>query len=108
MIELKNISYHYNKSNKILENINLNIEDGKITAIVGKNGCGKSTLLRCINLLEKPTSGEILFRGENIFNSLDLGVIRREIGMVFQQFNLFENMTVLDNIIIAPTILKIM
>ena len=63
MIELKNISYHYNKSNKILENINLNIEDGKITAIVGKNGSGKSTLLNLIGGLLKPTKGEILVDG---------------------------------------------
>ena len=107
MLELKKIKKEFG-TKKVLKGIDLKINEGDVIGIIGPSGCGKSTLLRCINLLEKPTSGEILFRGENIFNSLDLGVIRRKIGMVFQQFNLFENMTVLDNIILAPTILKIM
>lgn len=107
MLELKKIKKEFG-TKKVLKGIDLKINEGDVIGIIGPSGCGKSTLLRCINLLEKPTSGEILFRDENIFNSLDLGVIRRKIGMVFQQFNLFENMTVLDNIILAPTILKIM
>ena len=107
MLELKKIKKEFG-TKKVLKGIDLKINEGDVIGIIGPSGCGKSTLLRCINLLEKPTSGEILFRGENIFNSLDLGVLRRKIGMVFQQFNLFENMTVLDNIILAPTILKIM
>ena len=84
MIELKNISYHYNKSNKILENINLNIEDGKITAIVGKNGSGKSTLLNLIGGLLKPTKGEILVDGIKTKSKKNFLELRKKIGIVFQ------------------------
>lgn len=107
MLELKRIKKDFG-TKKVLKGIDLKIIEGDVLGIIGPSGCGKSTLLRCINLLEKPTSGEVIFKGEDLLKSKDLGVIRRKIGMVFQQFNLFENMTVLDNIILAPTILKIM
>ena len=84
MIEVKNVSYHYNKSNKILENINLNIEDGKITAIVGKNGSGKSTLLNLIGGLLKPAKGEILVDGIKTKSKKNFLELRKKIGIVFQ------------------------
>jgi len=107
MLELKNIKKSFGEK-KVLKGINLTVNKGDVLGIIGPSGCGKSTLLRCINLLEKPTEGEVIFEGDNLVDNEDLEVIRRKIGMVFQQFNLFENMTVLDNIILAPTLLKIM
>jgi len=107
MLELKNIKKNFGEK-KVLKGINLSVKEGDIIGIIGTSGCGKSTLLRCINLLEKPTSGEVIFKGDNLVDNKDLEIIRRKIGMVFQQFNLFENMTVLENITLAPTLLKIM
>ena len=93
---------------KVLNGVNLEIKKGDILGVIGPSGCGKSTLLRCINLLEKPTSGKIIFEGNNLVDNDSLKEIRRRIGMVFQQFNLFDHMTVLENIVLAPTLLKIM
>lgn len=107
MLELKNIKKSFGEK-EVLKDINLKVNKGDVLGIIGPSGCGKSTLLRCINLLEKPTEGEVIFEGDNLVDNDNLEVIRRKIGMVFQQFNLFENMTVLDNIILAPTLLKIM
>ena len=107
MLEIKNLKKSFSNK-KVLKGINLKVEKGEIIGIIGPSGCGKSTFLRCINLLEKPTSGHIIFEGDDLVDNDSLEVIRRKIGMVFQQFNLFENMTVLDNIILAPVILKIM
>lgn len=107
MLELKNIKKSFGEK-EVLKDINLKVKKGDVLGIIGPSGCGKSTLLRCINLLEKPTEGEVIFEGDNLVDNDNLEVIRRKIGMVFQQFNLFENMTVLDNIILAPTLLKIM
>jgi putative lysine transport system ATP-binding protein len=84
--------------NEVLRNIYLNITEGEIVSIIGSSGSGKSTLLRCINLLEMPTKGDILFHGENIRgNGMSLPKYRARVCMVFQQFNLFNNMTVLQN-----------
>lgn len=84
--------------NEVLTDINLNIEQGEIMSIIGASGSGKSTLLRCINLLESPTYGEILYHGENIRSrGFSLPKYRSKVCMVFQQFNLFNNMTVLQN-----------
>ena len=107
MLEIKNLKKNFTNK-KVLKGIDLEVNEGDVIGIIGPSGCGKSTLLKCINLLEKPTSGKIIYNGDNIVDNNDLEVIRRKIGMVFQQFNLFENMTVLENIILAPTLLKMM
>ena len=107
MLEIKNLKKNFSDK-KVLKGISLKVEKGEIIGIIGPSGCGKSTFLRCINLLEKPTSGHIIFEGDDLIDNDNLEVIRRKIGMVFQQFNLFENMTVLDNIILAPVLLKVM
>lgn len=107
MLEIKNLKKNFGNK-KVLKGINLNIKKGEIIGIIGPSGCGKSTLLRCINLLEKPTSGSVIYEGDDLTDNENLEVTRRKIGMVFQQFNLFNNMTVLDNIILAPVLLKIM
>jgi ABC-type polar amino acid transport system ATPase subunit len=107
MLEINNLKKNF-ANKKVLKGINLEVNKGDVIGIIGPSGCGKSTLLKCINLLEKPTSGKIIYNNDNIIDNNDLEIIRRKIGMVFQQFNLFENMTVLENIILAPTLLKIM
>lgn len=107
MLEIKKLNKSFNNK-KVLKNINLNVIEGDRLAIIGPSGCGKSTLLRCINLLEKPDSGNILFEGVDLINNNKLNEIRRHIGMVFQSFNLFDNLTVIDNITLAPVKLKIM
>lgn len=108
MLEVKNLKKNYGKT-KVLKKIDFKIEKGDRLAIIGPSGCGKSTLLRCINQIEKPSSGEIVFEGKNILdNNTDMTIIRRKIGMVFQQFNLFDNLTVINNITLAPIKLKIM
>lgn len=104
MIEIKNLSKSYDKK-EILNNINLKINDNEIVSIIGKSGCGKSTLLRCISRLENINKGEILIDGENI---KDIKNYYKKVGMVFQSFNLFENLTVLDNLILAPVKLKLL
>ncbi|MFR4163888.1 MAG: amino acid ABC transporter ATP-binding protein [Paraclostridium sordellii] len=106
MIQIKNIKKNFGE-NEVLKDINLNIKKGEIVAILGPSGSGKSTLLRCINLLESPNGGEIIYKGENILDKkCDINKVRQHIGMVFQNFNLFSNMTVLQNIIVAPTKVK--
>lgn len=108
MLEVKNLKKNYGKT-KVLKKIDFKIEKGDRLAIIGPSGCGKSTLLRCINQIEKPSSGEIIFEGKNLLdNNTDMTKIRRKIGMVFQQFNLFDNLTVINNITLAPIKLKIM
>ena len=95
--------------NKVLRNINYTIKQGEKIVIVGPSGSGKSTFLRCLNLLEKPTSGQIIFEGENITDANKrLNKIRQKMGMVFQNFNLFPHLTVRGNITLAPVQLKIM
>ena len=103
IIEIKNLHKNFD-SLEVLKGINLDINAGSVVAIIGSSGSGKSTLLRCINLLEQPTSGEILFNGVNINDSkVNIDKVRQEIGMVFQSFNLFENMNVIQNCMIAQT-----
>ena len=107
MLEVKNLKKSYG-NNQVLKGISFKVETGDKIAIVGASGCGKSTLLRCLNLLEKPNSGDIYFHETNITKLKDLSPIREKMGMVFQQFNLFNNLSVLDNIILAPVKLKIL
>ena len=93
----------------VLENINTTVKKGEVIAIIGPSGCGKSTFLRSLNLLEKPTEGHIYFHGTDITDkNVNINKLREKIGMVFQHFNLFPNMTVKKNIMLAPVQLKLM
>lgn len=106
MIKIEHLYKDFGKL-KVLKDINLEIEDGEIVAIIGPSGSGKSTLLRCINLLEMPTSGTISIDGKNILDKdVDIAEIRKNACMVFQLFNLFNNMTVMENMIYAPQIVN--
>ena len=88
---------------EVLKDVNLTVNQGDVVAVIGASGCGKSTFLRCLNCMEDPSSGSIIFRGEDIADfKVDINKHRRHIGMVFQQFNLFNNKTVLQNITLAP------
>ncbi|RIH88137.1 Glutamine transport ATP-binding protein GlnQ [Meiothermus luteus] len=91
-------------ANEVLRGINLSVEEHQVVCLIGPSGCGKSTLLRCINGLEEIQSGEIRLHGDRISGpGVDLNALRREVGIVFQSFNLFPHMTVLQNITLAPT-----
>ncbi|MBB1566604.1 amino acid ABC transporter ATP-binding protein [Candidatus Saccharibacteria bacterium] len=106
MIRTRNLRKYFG-SNHVLRGIDLTIEDGEVLVIVGSRGSGKSTLLRCLNLLEKPTYGSVFVDDVDITQPhVNINKIRQRIGMVFQQFNLFPNMTVLDNIKLAPKKLR--
>ena len=107
MLEIKNIKKSFNKL-QVLKGISFNVLDGEVVSIIGPSGCGKSTLLRCINLLEKPSSGNIILDGVDITNKKNLTQVRQKMGMVFQQFNLFTHLTVLENITLAPICEKLM
>lgn len=97
IIEIKHLQKSFGK-NEVLKDINFSVSKGEVVCIIGSSGSGKSTLLRCLNLLEIPSSGEILFHGQNILEQkISNAVYRAKMGMVFQQFNLFNNLTVLDN-----------
>ena len=107
MIEVKNLTKRYG-NNTILNNISETIQNGEKIVIIGPSGAGKSTFLRCLNLLEEPDSGNIIFDGTDITaKDTDINIIRRKMGMVFQHFNLFPHLTVLQNITLAPVMLKI-
>ena len=106
IIKVKNLkkSFGYNH---VLKGIDIEIEEGEVVVVVGSSGSGKSTFLRCLNLLEEPTSGEITIDGVKLTDKkVDLNTLRREVGMVFQQFNLFPNYNVIDNIKLAPKKLR--
>lgn len=97
IIKVNNLEKKFGQ-NLVLKDINMEVEKGEVVTIIGSSGSGKSTLLRCLNLLEEPTSGEILYENENILEKkFDLRAYRTKVGMVFQNFNLFENKTVLQN-----------
>ena len=106
MIEVINLEKKFNKLS-VLNGVNITINDGEIIAIIGPSGCGKSTFLRCLNCLEDPTGGQIIVDGIDIADpKVDINIQRQNIGMVFQQFNLFNNKTILENITLAPLHLK--
>lgn len=108
LIEIKDLCKSYG-DHLVLDHINTTICKGEVIAIVGPSGCGKSTFLRSMNLLEKPESGAIIFEGTDILDKkTNINLVREKIGMVFQQFNLFPNMTVKENIMLAPVKLKVM
>ncbi len=95
-------------NHEVLKGINIDIHKGEVIAVIGPSGCGKSTFLRCLNRLEEPTGGEIIFNGENIISKkVNINKHRQKIGMVFQQFNLFNNLTVMKNLLLAPVKLKL-
>ena len=103
ILEVKNLVKSYG-DNQVLKGINFSVEEGEVITIIGSSGSGKSTLLRCLNLLEEPNSGEIIFEGRNILDkNIDANTHRKNLGMVFQQFNLFDNMNVLKNCTIGQT-----
>lgn len=110
LIEVKDIKKYYNGDKiKALDGVSSEIRKGEVVVVIGPSGSGKSTFLRCLNLLEVPTDGHILFEGTDITDpKTDINLHRRKMGMVFQQFNLFPHMTILNNMTIAPMkVLKI-
>ena len=108
MITVKDLHKKF-EDNHVLRGINYEIQQGEKIVVIGPSGSGKSTFLRCLNLLETPTSGEIWFDGQNITDpKTDINKVREHMGMVFQHFNLFNNLTIMDNITLAPIKLKLM
>ena len=106
MINVKNLSKAYGE-NEVLKGIDLDVAAGEVVVIIGPSGSGKSTFLRCLNLLEQPTGGIIEFEGQNILDkSVSIDQLRQKMGMVFQSFNLFPHMTVLENLTISPLKVK--
>ena len=108
MLEVKKLKKKFGK-NIVLKDISFTVNEGDTISIVGPSGSGKSTLLRCINMIEKPSGGDIVFEGKSLMDKkTNLSLVREKIGMVFQQFNLFANLTVTENITLAPVKLKLM
>ena len=106
MIDVVNLEKSFGE-NKVLNGINVKIEKGDIICVIGPSGSGKSTFLRCLNCMEDPTGGEIIFNGVDIADpKVDINIHRRHMGMVFQHFNLFNNKTVIENIMLAPVYVK--
>ena len=106
MISVNNLHKSFGKL-EVLRGINCDIQKGEKVVIIGPSGGGKSTFLRCLNLLEKPTSGQIFFDGEEITSpKCDINRVRRRMGMCFQHFNLFPHLTVMQNMTLAPVMLK--
>jgi ABC transporter related len=104
MLKVKKLEKSYGDL-KVLKDINLEVDENDVISIIGPSGSGKSTFLRCLNLIEKPTAGDIYFENKKINDkNIDINKLREEIGMVFQNFNLFSNMTIIENLILAPTI----
>ena len=99
--DIRHIKKNFGKL-EVLKDISMQIRNGEVLTIIGPSGSGKSTFLRCLNLLETPTGGELWFEGKKIDSGTDIKMLRREVGMVFQQFNLFPMFTVLKNVMYAP------
>ena len=106
MIKVENLTKSFGEL-EVLKGINQEIKDGEVVVVIGPSGSGKSTFLRCLNLLEEPTSGKIFVDNEEITSrDIDINKVREEMGMVFQSFNLFNNLNIIDNITLAPTLVK--
>lgn len=106
MIHVHNLKKNFGKL-EVLKGISTDIHEGEVVVVIGPSGSGKSTFLRCLNLLEEPTSGQIIVNGVNLFDkNTDINKVRENLGMVFQNFNLFPHKTVLENIILAPSLVK--
>lgn len=106
MINIKNL-HKYFGDNEVLKGIDATIESGEVVVIIGPSGSGKSTFLRCLNLLETPTKGQILFKNQDLTDKqTDINQVRQKIGMVFQNFNLFPHKTVMENITLSPIEVK--
>ncbi|MBD4339509.1 ATP-binding cassette domain-containing protein, partial [Xanthomonas citri pv. citri] len=106
VIKINNLNKVFG-DNEVLKDINLEINQGEVVAIIGPSGSGKSTLLRCMNLLEVPTKGQVIFEGNDLTEKgTQVNKLRQKMGMVFQNFNLFPHKKVVDNIILAPKLLK--
>ncbi|NLM85155.1 MAG: amino acid ABC transporter ATP-binding protein [Clostridiales bacterium] len=106
MIETVHLTKYFGKL-KVLDDISETIQQGEVVSIIGPSGSGKSTFLRCLNLLEVPTSGQVIFDGVNLTDKgTDINLHRQKMGMVFQQFNVFPHLSVKDNITLAPVLLK--
>lgn len=106
MIEVNNLKKSFGKL-EVLKDINMDVNAQEVVCVIGPSGSGKSTLLRCMNLLEEPTGGEILIEGDNLTApKTNINELRQRMGMVFQQFNLFPHMTVMENVILGPKRLK--
>lgn len=103
LLEINGVTKHYGAL-EVISNLSLNVDEHEVVCLIGPSGCGKSTLLRCVNRLEQISSGEIRIHGDRITGpGVDLDRLRRDIGIVFQGYNLFPHMTVLENTILAPT-----
>jgi ABC-type polar amino acid transport system ATPase subunit len=106
VISVKNLKKSF-QGTEVLKGINVEIDKGDVICVIGPSGSGKSTFLRCLNLLEQPSDGHIIFEGDDLMNKkVDLNAHRQKMGMVFQQFNLFPHMTIMDNLTCAPVMLK--
>ncbi|MBE6726332.1 MAG: amino acid ABC transporter ATP-binding protein [Ruminococcaceae bacterium] len=106
MISVRNLQKNFGGI-EVLKGINTEIDKGDVICVIGPSGSGKSTFLRCLNMLEKPTGGQIIFEGDDLTDKkIDLDLHRQKMGMVFQQFNLFPHMTVMKNLTVAPMMLK--
>jgi len=105
MISVKNLHKSFGKL-QVLKGIDCHIREKEVVVVIGPSGSGKSTFLRCLNKLEEPTSGEIIVDGIPLNSEINVNAIRREVGMVFQRFNLFPHMTVIQNVVLAPEIVR--
>ena len=102
MIRIENLSKSYGELS-VLENISVDIKKGEVISVIGPSGCGKSTFIRCLNLLEQPSGGKIWIDGEDILaKDADVSMLRRKMGMVFQSFNLFSHLMVIENVMLGP------
>ena len=107
ILEVENLTKSYNKENVVLNNLSFSLEKGEVVVVVGPSGCGKSTFLRCLNKLEEIDSGKIILNGKEISSENNkVNEIREKIGMVFQSYELFPNMNIMKNLILAPTLVQ--